>query len=250
MPAPSTVLVDDDDRVRTILMHRPERLNAFDGSLVGDLTQALLAAAADPAVSVVVLSGSGRAFSTGADLTALAEPRPAPSAKGGVGFDRLLDTLADFPKPLLMAVNGYAVGFGLTMLAFADVVLMSNEARLRCPFTELGAPTEAGSSYLLPKLLGRQNAAWLLLSSEWLTAADALAMGLAWKVCEPAALLDATYDHARRLAARPLEALRLVKQLMNAPDRAELAAAIRREGQALTDFVASFGDRGDAHPSA
>ncbi len=250
MPALSTVLVADDDRVRTILMYRPERLNAFDGSLVGDLTQALEAAAEDPAVSVVVLSGSGRAFSTGADLTALAEPRPAPSAEGGAGFDRLLDTLADFPKPLLMAVNGYAVGFGLTMLAFADVVLMSNEARLRCPFTELGAPTEAGSSYLLPKLLGRQNAAWLLLSSEWLTAADALAMGLAWKVCEPAALLDVTYDHARRLAARPREALRLVKQLMNAPDRAELAAAIRREGQALTDFVASFGDRGDAHPSA
>ena len=164
-------------------------------------------------------------------------------ASDGAGFDRLLDVLADFPKPLLMAVNGYAVGFGLTMLAFADLVLMSTEARLRCPFTELGAPTEAGSSYLLPKLLGRQEAAWLLLSSEWITASDAQAIGLAWKLCEPAVLLEVTYDYARRLAARPVAALTSVKQLLNAPDRAELAAAISREARALAEFVAGFRDR-------
>jgi enoyl-CoA hydratase/carnithine racemase len=244
MPEPSTVQVSDADQVRTIRMHRPERLNAFDGSLVRDLRQALAESATDPGVSVVVLTGSGRAFSTGADLKALAEPSPTPaSSDGGAGFDQLLDTLADFSKPLVMAVNGYAVGFGLTMLAFADLVLMSTEARLRCPFTELGAPTEAGSSYLLPKLLGRQEAAWILLSSEWITASEAQAMGLAWKLCEPADLLDVTHDYARRLAARPVAALTSVKQLLNAPDRAELAAAISREGRALAEFVAGFPDR-------
>lgn len=240
MPTPSTVQIRDGDQVRTIRMHRPERLNAFDGSLVRDLTQALTEAAANPEVSVVVLTGSGRAFSTGADLKALAEPVATSVASDGDGFDRLLDVLADFPKPLLMAVNGYAVGFGLTMLAFADLVLMSTQARLRCPFTELGAPTEAGSSYLLPKLLGRQEAAWLLLSSEWITAIDAQAIGLAWKLCEPDALLEVTYDYARRLTARPVAALTSVKQLLNAPDRAELAAAISREARALTEFVAGF----------
>ena len=141
MTAPVTVQISDDNLVRTILMHRPERLNAFDGGLVNDLADALTDAAAAPGVAVVVLSGSGRAFSTGADLKALALPRePAAGGDGGNGFDRLLDALADFPKPLLMAVNGYAVGFGMTMLAFADLVFMSTEARLRCPFTELGAP--------------------------------------------------------------------------------------------------------------
>lgn len=235
------VRVHDQDRVRTILMHRPERLNAFDGGLVNDLADALADAAADPEVAVVVLSGSGRAFSTGADLKALAEPREA--VGDGEGFTRLLDTLADLPKPLLMAVNGYAVGFGMTMLAFADLVFMSTEARLRCPFTELGAPTEAGSSYLLPQLLGRQHAAWILLSSEWMTAAEAHAVGLAWKLCEPDDLLDVTYDHARRLAAHSTTALGVVKRLMNAPQRAELAAAIEREGEALAVFVRSFGQR-------
>lgn len=235
------VLVSDHDRVRTILMHRPERLNAFDGGLVNDLADALTDAAADPEIAVVVLSGSGRAFSTGADLKALAEPREP--VGDGNGFTRLLDTMADLPKPLLMAVNGFAVGFGMTMLALADTVFMSTAARLRCPFTELGAPTEAGSSYLFPQLLGRQNAAWILLSSEWITAAEAHEIGLAWKVCEPDELLDVTYDHARRLAVHSIEALGLVKRLMNAPQRAELAAAIEREGEALAVFVRSFASR-------
>ena len=203
------VLIADEGRVRTISMHRPERLNAFDGGLTIDLGEAFAATAVDPEVSVVVLTGSGRAFSTGADLTALAEPRSEPPVgepvSDGKGFDLLLDTLADFPKPLLMAVNGYAVGFGMTMLAFADLVFMSTEARLRCPFTELGAPTEAGSSYLFPQLLGRQQAAWTLLSSEWITADQAHAMGLAWQLCDPDDLLTVTYDHARRLAG-PLPA--------------------------------------------
>lgn len=236
------VQISDDGAVRTILMHRPERLNAFDGGLVNDLADALVDAAADDGVRVVVVSGSGRAFSTGADLKALAEPREAQrTSTGGDGFTRLLDTMADLPKPLLMAVNGYAVGFGMTMLALADLVFMSTEARLRCPFTELGAPTEAGSSYLFPKLLGRQEAAWILLSSEWITAAQAHEIGLAWKLCEPDELLDVTFDHARRLAAHPVAALGTVKRLLNAPERAELAAAIEREGEALKTFVASFG---------
>ena len=241
MTAPVTVQISDDNLVRTILMHRPERLNAFDGSLVNDLADALTDAAVAPDVAVVVLSGSGRAFSTGADLKALAAPRePAAGGDGGNGFDRLLDALADFPKPLLMAVNGYAVGFGMTMLAFADLVFMSTEARLRCPFTELGAPTEAGSSYLFRQLLGRQEASWILLSSEWIDAAEAKAIGLAWKVCEPSELLDITNEYAGRLAARPIGALTRVKRLLNAPERADLAAAFDREKAELAVFVAGF----------
>jgi enoyl-CoA hydratase/carnithine racemase len=241
----ANVRITDEGRVRTVSMHRPERLNAFDGGLTIDLGVALAATAEDPDVSVVVLTGSGRAFSTGADLKALAEPGHGARTDGppsdGKGFDRLLDTLADFPKPLLMAVNGYAVGFGMTMLAFADIVFMSTEARLRCPFTELGAPTEAGSSYLFPKLFGSQQAKWVLLSSEWIDAQQALAMGLAFQLCEPDEVLEVALDHARRLATRPPEALALVKKLLTAPERAELAAAFAREEEALRVFVDSFG---------
>ena len=157
-----TLLFERQGGVATLTINRPQARNALTTGLFLELERMLLEIEADDTVRVVVLTGSGRAFSTGADLKALAEPRPErdDTAQTGDGtrFDRLLDTLADFPKPLLMAVNGYAVGFGMTMLAFADVVCMSTEARLRCPSTELGAPTEAGSSYLFPQLLGRQQA--------------------------------------------------------------------------------------------
>lgn len=268
----ANVRTSDEGAVRTILLHRPERLNAFDNGLVTDLADALDAAAADPGISVVVLSGSGRAFSTGADLKALrayltrpgagaeagpgagGETRPGAGDDGGPGagrdpagrrdpgagvsmFARLLDTLADFPKPLLAAVNGVAVGFGMTILAFADLVLVASDARLRCPFTELGAPPEAGSSYLFPQVVGRQNAAWVLLSSEWITAAEAHAMGLAWKVCDPGELLDVTRAHAAVLATRPVPALMVVKRLLNAPPRDAIAAAVARENAALVEML-------------
>lgn len=247
-----TVKISDDGAVRTILLHRPERLNAFDNTLVTSLADALDDATAAPGVAVIVLSGSGRAFSTGADLKALTaylapagrEPSADPDRSerrdpgGGVSmFARLLDTLADLPKPLLVAVNGVAVGFGMTILAFADLVFMASDARLRCPFTELGAPPEAGSSYLFPQIVGRQNAAWVLLSSEWITAAEAHAMGLAWKVCDPAELLDVTGAHAAVLATRPVPALTAVKRLLNVPPRDEIAAAVARENVALVEML-------------
>ena len=171
-----TIRINDQSRVRTIALNRPERLNAFSIQLVADLAAALQDAAADPEVSVILLTGTGRAFSAGADLKEIAEHMANPAASGDVkdtAFVELIDTLADLPKPLIVAVNGVGVGFGMTILGFADLVFMSSEARLRCPFTSIGAPPEAASTYLLPLLLGRQNAAWALLSSEWISADEA-----------------------------------------------------------------------------
>jgi enoyl-CoA hydratase/carnithine racemase len=89
-------------------------------------------------------------------------------AETGSHFSSMIDALADFPKPLICAVNGLGVGIGTTILGYADLVFMSSEARLKCPFTSLGCShRRAASSYLLPQLVGRQNAAWLLMSSEW-----------------------------------------------------------------------------------
>ena len=89
---------------------------------------------------------------------------------GKHGFLGLLDALVDFPKPLVCAVNGVGLGIGATILGFADLAFMSTTARLKCPFTSLGVAPEAASSYLLPQLLGRQDAAWMLLSAEWIGA--------------------------------------------------------------------------------
>ena len=139
---------------------------------------------------------------------------------GTHGFPGLIDALTRFPKPLICAVNGLGLGIGATILGFADLAFMSTAARLKCPFTSLGVAPEAASSYLLPQLVGRQNAAWLLMSSEWVDAAEALRMGLVWKVCEPDDLLPEAHRHAEVLASKPISSLIAVKQTMTEPLRA------------------------------
>jgi len=224
------LLIQDDARVRTLTLDRPEALNAFDEALYDATTEALLSAAEDPEVAVVLLTGNGRAFSAGTDLLEMHRMATDPDfVRGTHGFVGLVDALAAFPKPLVCAVNGIGLGIGATVLGFADLAFMSATARLKCPFTSLGVAPEAGSSYLLPRLMGRQSAAWLLLSAEWMNAEEALAAGLVWKVCEPDDLMPIARRHAATLAARPISSLRAVKEAMAAPLRAEIAAARERE---------------------
>lgn len=233
-----TLLIDDEHRVRTLTLNRPEALNAFNEALYDATTQALLDAAEDPAVSVVLLTGSGRGFSAGTDLAEMQARITDPRfEEGRYGFRGLIEALAGFPKQLICAVNGVGVGIGTTILGYADLAFMSATARLKCPFTSLGVAPEAASSYLLPQLVGRQNAAWLLMSSEWIDAREALRMGLVWRVCEPAALLPEARRHAEILAARPLSSLMAVKHTIVEPTRPEIAAASARENAHFAELM-------------
>jgi enoyl-CoA hydratase/carnithine racemase len=245
-----TLQIDDHSKVRTLTFNRPDALNAFNEALYDATAEALLAAADDPEVAVVLLTGAGRAFCAGTDLTEMqarvTDPHFVP---GKYGFTGLIDALSRFPKPLICAVNGLGVGIGATILGYADLAFMSSTARLKCPFTSLGVAPEAASSYLLPQLVGRQNAAWLLMSSEWVDAQEALRMGLVWKVCEPSDLLAEARRHAEILAARPISSLMAVKNTIIEPIRAEIAAASARENayfaqllgkQANTEALAEF----------
>lgn len=228
----------DDDRVRTLTLNRPEVLNAVNEALYDALTEALHAAADDPDVGVVLLTGGGRAFCAGTDLEEMFARSTDPEfTPGEHGFLGLVDALVDFPKPLAVAANGIGVGLGLTVLGFADLAFASSEARFRCPFTNLGVAPEAASSYLLPRLLGQQNAAWVLLSAEWITASQAHAMGLVWQLCAPADLLATAHEHCATVAARPISSLRAVKATMTAPLRAEIAAARERENAHFAELL-------------
>jgi enoyl-CoA hydratase/carnithine racemase len=248
--------VDDQNRVRTLTLNRPDVLNAFNEALYQATAEALQAAAEDPDVAVVLLTGAGRAFSAGNDLKEMQARITDPAmANQGSHFTTMIDALTRFPKPLICAVNGVAVGIGTTILGYADLAFMSTTARLKCPFTSLGVAPEAASSYLLPQLIGRQNAAWLLLSSEWVSAHEALEMGMVWKVCEPEDLLAEAHRHAEILASRPIPSLIAVKQSIVEPMCPDIAAATEREnahfaallgGQAnaaaLADFTAKRGN--------
>jgi enoyl-CoA hydratase/carnithine racemase len=245
--------ISDENRVRTLTLNRPDALNAFNEELYHATAVALLEAATDPEVAVVLLTGAGRAFSAGNDLKEMQKRITDPAFNSqGSHFTTMIDALTALPKPLICAVNGVGVGIGTTILGYADLVFMSSTARLKTPFTSLGVAPEAASSYLLPQLIGRQNAAWLLMSSEWVDAVEAQQMGLAWKVCEPDDLLPDARRHAEILASRPISSLVAVKQTMVEPTRSEIAAATAREiahfaellgGAANADALAEFAQK-------
>ncbi|MBU3751381.1 MAG: enoyl-CoA hydratase/isomerase family protein [Mycobacterium sp.] len=225
-----TLLLADANRVRTLTLNRPDARNAFNEALYDAVADALNAAAADPGVAVAVLTGAGPAFCAGQDLTEMQARITDPGfTPGRHGFPGLIDALAGFPKPLICAVNGVGVGLGATILGYADLAFMASTARLKCPFTDLGVAPEAASSYLLPQLVGRQNAAWMLMSSQWVDAADAHRMGLVWKICEPDDLLPEVRRHADILAAKPISSLVAVKQAIAEAARPAVAAARARE---------------------
>ncbi len=232
------LIITDENRVRTLTFNRPEALNAFNEALYDAATEALNEAAENPGVAVVVLTGAGRAFCAGQDLTEMQARLSDPGFRPGRhGFPGLIDALGAFPKPLICAVNGLGVGLGATVLGFADLAFMSTTARLKCPFTSLGVAPEAASSYLLPQLVGRQNAAWMLMSSQWVDAAEALRMGLVWKLCEPDDLVPDATRHAEVLAAQPVSSLIAVKQSMMEPLRPDIAAARSREDAYFAELM-------------
>jgi enoyl-CoA hydratase/carnithine racemase len=227
------IRIDDAGRIRVITLCRPEARNAFNEQLYDDATEALMAAASDNDIAVAVITGAGEAFSAGADLIELAQRTNGALEVGRHSFPGFVDQLINFPKPVLCAVNGVAVGIGATMLALSDLIFMSTDARLRLPFTRLGLAPEAASSVSFPRLIGRQNATWALLSSEWLSATECLDMGLAFRVCEPSQLMDETMRCAAILATKPINSLVESKRTIVEPMRAGLTSALLSESEAF-----------------
>lgn len=235
------IRVDDHDRVRLITFARPDKLNAFDSGLYHAVAEALSAAAEDESVHAVVLTGEGRAFSAGQDLAEMAALASGTAPEGAeTGFTSLLDVLVGYPKPLLAAVNGLAIGIGFTILPHCDLVLVSEDARLRVPFAELGAPPEAASSLLFPARMGWQRAAYVLLTSDWISAADAVEFGMALRTCPAETVVAEALELAGRIASAPLSALLAIKRLMQDGQVDAVVAARQREEHAFATLL--YGD--------
>ena len=226
---------EDVGRVRVLTLDRPKARNSFDEEHYDLLTEALVAADSDVSVAVVVLTGQGDAFCAGTDVIEMASRVANPGAfKAGThGFAGLLRQLTDLRKPLLCAVNGMGIGIGATILGFADLAFLSDRARLRFPFTRLAVAPEAASSVLLPQLIGRQNASWALLSSEWIGAEEAVALGIAFAVVPHEQLMAETLRRAQILASKSITSLIESKALILAPVKAEIDAARAREDAAF-----------------
>jgi enoyl-CoA hydratase/carnithine racemase len=231
--------------VRVITFNRPEVRNAFNTAMYLELTAALRAADADDAVGAVVLTGKDGAFTSGADLAEMAAIATGTKVEGSDrGFQGLLECLGEISVPLLAAVNGVSVGLGFTMLAHCDLVFVSRSARLRVPFSELGVPPEAASSFLFPAVMGWQRAARVLLTSEWVGADELVDLGLALQVCEDDTVRDETVALAARIAAFSRPSTRAITSLMRAARHDAVREANRREQRAFAGVLSGAAQSG------
>jgi enoyl-CoA hydratase/carnithine racemase len=232
----SDILLDRHGAVARIQIDRPAKRNAFTAAMYGEMAAALSGAAADPAVRVVVFSGSGGFFSAGNDVQDFLQNPPSGEDSPVWAF---LKAIASFEKPIVAAVEGAAVGIGTTLLLHCDIVVASTTARFQLPFVDLGLVPEAGSSLLLPALAGYHMAAELLLLGAPFDAQAAHRAGLVSRVVLPAELLPAAMALAEALAHKPPASLRLTKRLLRRATQALLAETMREEGRLFTERLAS-----------
>jgi len=232
MSEPS-VLQEYDDGVLVVTLNRPRKRNAFDDSQWDGLRDALNRARGDDSVAVVVLTGAGEDFSAGQDLGAFrraGEPR----ADGNVsGFYGCVDAVFACDKPMLAAVRGVAVGGGATLAIACDIVYVGESLRLRLPFVSLGLVPEIASSYTLQAAIGRQRAAELFYTAEWVNAQRAVEVGLAARAFSDAELLPATLAKAKEIARWPVKSLQATKRTLQVAHQAAIQAARRAEDDGM-----------------
>ena len=231
------IVVEQQDGVMQICIQRPDKKNALTRAMYAGLTAALTAAERDPAVRVAVLTGSGDSFTSGNDI---ADFLAAPPANEDSPVFQFLAALRQFGKPLIAAVNGVAVGIGVTLLLHCDLIYVRAGAILQLPFVNLGLCPEAGASLLLPRRIGHPRAAELLLLGEPFSAEQALDWGLINGIgVDAGATLELAMAKAQRLAQQPPAAVRMTKALLKRAEAEETRDTIALESRHFMEQLAS-----------
>lgn len=215
------------DRVLWLTLNRPEKKNALTMAMYNALADGLNAAAAEPGVRVAVLTGKGDAFTAGNDIQDFLQ---SPPTGADDPVSRFLKALADFPKPLIAAVNGTAVGIGTTLLLHCELAYAARSASFQLPFLKLALVPEAASTLLLPLTAGYRKAAELVLLGDSFDPETARQCGLLNGVVDDGELEAKVSEIAARIAAMPPEAVRQTKALMKTSGKA-VAEAMAREGE-------------------
>jgi len=219
------IVVSVQDRILTLRLDRPEKKNALTRGMYLGMIEALKQAEADSSVRVVLITGTEMCFTAGNDLMDFANAKPGETSPAIL----YLQTLAAAQKPVMAAVGGVAVGIGTTMLLHCDLVYAAPDARFQLPFVNLGLCPEAGSSALLPALVGHRRAAELLYFGEPFNADAARELGIVNAVVAGNELLSAAAAKTRQLAEKPPSALRATKALLKRGSAAIIADAMAKE---------------------
>ena len=225
------VKISVDNGVMEIVWNRPDKKNALSNAMYRAATAALARAVEDKSIRVVLLASEGDSFTSGNDLADFASAAMGGEAPAAGAF---IEAIAQFPKPLLAAVPGLAVGVGTTMLLHCDLVFVANDAKLTTPFVNLALVPEAASSMLMPARIGHARAFAMFALGEGFTGAQAAQLGLANAVLPAGEVIEAAREAAKKLALRPLGAVMATKKLMR--DGEAILTQLRTEG-------AIFGER-------
>lgn len=225
------LLIDTKDGVRTLTLNRPERLNAIDDNLSSQIEQALEKASTEDEVRVVVITGSGRAFCAGLDLTNVSTTFNTRHEQldelGWVGRQALGIVHCD--KPVIAAINGIAAGAGLSLALACDLCFMSASARVTTGYIRRGLSPDAGMSYFLPRLVGQARAAEMILTGREVQSDEAERIGLVSKVFPDDEFQERVFECAKELAGGPPIALTLSKRLLTTNADQELSTILKKE---------------------
>ena len=243
-----TVNVRHSDGVATVELNRPQTLNAWNRQFAGDLLAALEQAADDEGVRAVVLTGAGRAFSSGADLKdvsgdTLPDGRPDVYTMLTERYHPIMSTIREMPKPVIAAVNGPAVGIGCSLALCCDLIVAAESAYFLLAFVNIGLVPDGGSSLFVPARVGMTRASELAMLGDRLPAADALQWGLINRVVADARLEQEVMVIAARLAAGPTRSYAGTKRQLNnwlysrMAEQLELEAQIQQEMAGSADFL-------------
>ncbi len=232
-----TILTEQADGVLTITLNRPERLNAWTYQMAGELADAIEAANADDDVVAIVLTGAGRGFCAGADISDVFKAQAEGGSAAGSGSRRRATdwvSLVRSSKPMVAAINGAAIGVGLTQLLPMDYLIAASGAKLSMRFIKMGLVPELASSYFLGLRCGFGQASRLMLTGRTITAEEAATVGLVDEVADAEQLLPTARAVAKEMGENPQAALKMVKQLITENfSESDTAVVQRREGEAL-----------------
>jgi len=215
------LLVETRDRVATVTLNRPERLNAISGPMLDALSKALVELDADPEVRVVVLTGAGRGFCAGLDLQDQVSGEGLGGGQGIGAATQRFDlrnapptVLHNLDKPTICALNGGAAGYGMDLALGCDIRIAADSAKLSAAFTKRGVLPESGGTWLLPRIVGWSRAAEIMFTGRTLSADDCLEAGLVSRVVESAKLMDVVAEVAREIAGNAPLAVQATKRMM------------------------------------
>ncbi|MDJ0273506.1 MAG: 3-hydroxyacyl-CoA dehydrogenase/enoyl-CoA hydratase family protein [Aigarchaeota archaeon] len=233
------ILVERKPPVTKIILNRPHRLNTITPKMIEELTDALLKAWSDRETRVVVLRGAGeRAFSAGADVTAFTEIKTRQDAEKFLrAFQELIDILESMPKPVIAAIDGYALGGGCELILGCDIRIATDRSEFGQPEINLGLIPGAGGTQRLPRLIGVARALELTLLGSRISAEEAYRIGLVNKVVKPENLEQEVQTLAEKLASQPPLAVRAVKQLIYMTREAPLSKGLAMERMFFADLL-------------